>query len=434
MKYYRVSIEINGDPIPVGHINCDDLGRSNFTYDSEYLNHSSASPISVSLPLQAETFSETATKKFFDGLLPEGFTRKTVAGWMHVDEKDYVSLLGELGRECLGAILISEDSVYEEAAYEKLSVGRVRELANEGASISARFVTEAHLSLAGASGKVGLYYDAAHGDWYLPHGSAPSTHIVKQSHVRLGAIVTNEQLCMMTAAKLGLRVPNSFIINTGNAGAGNAGDGDVLFATERYDRTIDAESGTISGLARPYRLHQEDMAQALGIAAADKYERPGAHYLADMTYMLRRRSADPIGDIMMLWRMAVLNFLIGNADGHIKNAGLLYSKNLKTCRLAPAYDVVSTTVYEGRPQDMAYSIGGVYSIGDINEAAFRMAAAEAGIGEKPAMAVWTQMCDGFEQALSEASAELMDQGFSNADKLRESILKTGGYGRLYVNR
>lgn len=46
-------------------------------------------------------------------------------------------------------------------------------------------MTKAHLSLTGASGKVGLYYDTENSAWYLPVGTAPSTHIVKQSHIRL---------------------------------------------------------------------------------------------------------------------------------------------------------------------------------------------------------------------------------------------------------
>lgn len=47
------------------------------------------------------------------------------------------------------------------------------------------------MSLTGASGKVGLYYDSMNNEWYLPGVNAPSTHIVKQSHVRLDGIVTN---------------------------------------------------------------------------------------------------------------------------------------------------------------------------------------------------------------------------------------------------
>lgn len=53
-----------------------------------------------------------------------------------------------------------------------------------GASKSAQFLAKAHLSLTGASGKTGLYYDNKDG-WYMPFGTAPSTHIVKQSHVSM---------------------------------------------------------------------------------------------------------------------------------------------------------------------------------------------------------------------------------------------------------
>ena len=69
-----------------------------------------------------------------------------------------------------------------------------------------------HLSLTGASGKVGLYYDAAGKQWYLPKGTAPSTHIVKQSHIRLSGIVANEQLSLRTAYYCGIEIPDSFII------------------------------------------------------------------------------------------------------------------------------------------------------------------------------------------------------------------------------
>ena len=43
-------------------------------------------------------------------------------------------------------------------SYEQLSLEQVRALAQEGATKSAELVTKSHLSLTGASGKVGLYY------------------------------------------------------------------------------------------------------------------------------------------------------------------------------------------------------------------------------------------------------------------------------------
>ena len=64
------------------------------------------------------------------------------------------------------------------------------ELAKEGTETSAKYVTQTHISLAGASGKTGLYFDKNSNEWFLPIGAAPSTHIVKQSHIRLSGIVT----------------------------------------------------------------------------------------------------------------------------------------------------------------------------------------------------------------------------------------------------
>lgn len=148
------------------------------------MSDSESRPISIGLPLSEKTFDAVRTKNFFDGLLPEGFTRRCVAEWMHTEEKDYISILSGLGRECLGAIKIigeTENMVCPE--YRKLSDSEVKKLAQEGATESAELVTKAHLSLTGASGKVGLYYNKNNGRWYLPIGDAPSTHIVKQSHI-----------------------------------------------------------------------------------------------------------------------------------------------------------------------------------------------------------------------------------------------------------
>lgn len=42
------------------------------------------------------------------------------------------------------------------------------------------------------------------------------------------------------------------------------------------------------------------------------------------------------------------------------NLSLLYSQDLKGVRLVPAYDVVSTAIYESSTKEMALSIGGIH--------------------------------------------------------------------------
>ena len=123
----------------------------------------------------------------------------------------------------------------------------------------------------------------------MPIGEAPSTHIVKQSHIRLKRIVANEQLCSLTAKNLGIEIPQSFIIKTESSEAE-----DVLFATKRYDRRIQTNGRKLNGMNIPYRLHQEDFSQALGIPASEKYERDGGSYLRKMFGILRDYSSSPI--------------------------------------------------------------------------------------------------------------------------------------------
>ena len=66
----------------------------------------------------------------------------------------------------------------------------------------------------------------------------------------------------------------------------------------------------------------------------------------------------------------MFNYLIGNTDNHIKNLSLLYGEDLKTIRLAPAYDIVSTMIYESSTENMALSIDGKYIIYDITRDSF----------------------------------------------------------------
>ena len=412
----RTWIEKNGEQVEFGSISGPDVLSAVFRYQESYLNSSESKAVSISLPLQKEAFTPGQTRNFFEGLLPEGFTRRTVASWMRVDELDYLSILTGLGNECIGAIRICRAGEQPPVAgYEKLSARRVKELAAEGATKSAEIVTEAHLSLAGASGKIGLFYHE--GQWYLPKGSAPSTHIVKQSHVRYESIVVNEQLSLSCAGKMGIEVPKSFIINVGDAS-----DKDVLFASERYDRVFE-NAGHIDGLPCPNRLHQEDFAQALGIASIDKYESdPSQDYLARMFELLRKYSANPIEDQLKLWEIVVYNYLLGNTDSHIKNYALLYGRDLNGIRLAPAYDILSTCVYDGCTRNLPYSVNGKYNILEITREDFERTAARCGISRKIAMKRFDDLSENFEKNLLEAAAQLKEIGFQNVDDICRRIL------------
>lgn len=422
MRILNVFIEIDGVQRLAGMITGNNSQDASFSYADEYLDSEYAQAISISLPLDGSPFSARSTKCFFEGLLPEGYSRRSVAKWLRSDEDDYISLLAGLGIECLGAIKIVEEGRQSESAdYVALPNSEVRRIAAEGAVKTAQIMTNIHLSLAGASGKVGLMYNQEDGSWFLPLGDAPSTHILKQSHVRLDHIVANEQLCMTTASILGLNVSESFIVNTGEYR-----DEDVLFATKRYDRDVNHSVNTINSIRVPLRLHQEDFAQALGIPAAEKYENGKQGYLAKMFSLLRRYSADPMADIRKLWEIIIFNYLIGNTDGHIKNISLLYSPNLKKIRLAPAYDIVSTAVYESSTREMAFYIGKHCFLDEIEKSDFELAAREAGLGKQAAFKSIDALTASFRSALDRATEILNSEGFTMADEIHDRILSNAG--------
>ena len=416
MRELKIYIEIQGHESYAGMISGNGPSDSFFSYDEDYLM--TGLPISVSLPFQSGSFTPEETRCFFEGLLPEGFSRKSVAEWLHADEADYLTILAGLGKECLGAIRIEDaaDEMAERPSYEELTIDQVKQLAAEGATKSTELLVRSHLSLTGASGKVGLYLHD--GKWYQPFGTAPSTHIVKQSHVRLQHIVENERLALLTADKLGIPTIRSFIVN-----ADVFRDSDILLATERYDRDCSNSIREIDGLRCPLRLHQEDFAQALGIPGSAKYEPIGGGYLQRVFRLVRNVSADPLQDQLRLLDMLIYDKLIGNTDNHIKNLSFLYAPDLRSVRLAPAYDLVSTLVYRESTADMSIAIAGEFRWDRITKDTFMEASEEMGLSKKIVAREYDRLLSALPSALLEAAEQMEAEGFMNAPEIARKILE-----------
>lgn len=104
----------------------------------------------------------------------------------------------------------------------------------------------------------------------------------------------------------------------------------------------------------------------------------------------------------------------------------LYGKDLKSIRLAPAYDIVSTMVYKNSTADMALSVDGKYNINEISRESFANAADQIGIGTKIALRRFDAMVNGFTDALKQANLELSKQGIKQTEQINEQIMKKGG--------
>jgi serine/threonine-protein kinase HipA len=105
---------------------------------------------------------------------------------------------------------------------------------------------------------------------------------------------------------------------------------------------------------------------------------------------------------------------------------LLYGEDLKSIRLAPAYDIVSTVIYKNSTEDMALSIDGKYNINEISRESFEKATTQIGLGTKIAMRRFDAMVNGFTDALEQAKRELEMCGIHQTDQMGDPIMEKGG--------
>jgi serine/threonine-protein kinase HipA len=202
-------------------------------------------------------------------------------------------------------------------------------------------------------------------------GGAPSTHILKPAINRFEGVVFNEALCMKLAMAAGL--PAAAVETRSVAGI------DYL-RVERYDRVHRA---ALDGPVVIERLHQEDFCQAHGIDSEHKYQKEGGPSLKQCFGLVRAVSSAPVIDLAQLLDAVIYNYLAGNNDAHGKNFSLLYrgtGEEMET-RLAPLYDVLSTTYYPELSQEMAMKLGGQYSSDKVTPKDFERLAEEAGLGK-----------------------------------------------------
>lgn len=268
--------EISGERHLVGTLETIPGREEQFSYAESYLESEVAQPLSVLLPLREGPFPARQTRVFFRNLLPEGGALAAVAKTLEVKSSSYLKVLNALGSECIGALVLESADEREDDSYgyEPLSreeLGRAFEAGAEGV---AKLQEEAKLSLAGAQSKMGLYVDRSSGSlpqYFLPQGTAASTHIVKAANRRFGQLSENEYYCLRLAEAAGLSVPECYLDTIGVQ---------PLFVIERFDRMVLSEDDRRAGggVRRVQRLHQEDFCQVLGLLPERKYERGGVRY------------------------------------------------------------------------------------------------------------------------------------------------------------
>ncbi len=325
--------------------------------------------LSASLPLREERFKPSESAPYFEGLLPEGAVRATIASKLGISEANGFDMLAALGADCAGAVMVlSKDQPPRSpaSAARPLSENQIGELLRDlprdplGIDVEPGGV---RLSLGGVQDKL-ILVRLPSGDFAQPLGGMPSNCLLKPEHERFEGLAANEAFCMRVAAAAGNEAARTELLEL---------DGIRCLYSERFDRTVDADGTTV-------RLHQEDMCQALGLLPTQKYEAEGGPSVASVIGLLRRQSSPRIAlDVNAFVRAVLTGFLLGNSDAHGKNFSLLYDP-ANGVRLAPLYDVVSTAVYEDLTPRLAMAIGGEDDPSQVDLLSWRRLGAESGLG------------------------------------------------------
>ena len=356
-----------------------------FSYTSEYLNNPSLA-LSNSLPLKAETFTDSECRAFFAGLLPDDQELDNLARYLKVSKNNVFKLLSEVGGECAGAVsLFSKPQNSETANTEQpLSDLKLDELQLEKILLSAStrpvmgVDEKVRLSLAGAQTKIAVVVVGE--SFFLSSPSQPSTHIIKPPAKGFESLVQNEHFCMQLAQQVGIEAPESKVIKLGET---------HVYQVQRYDRSTDA--GTTK------RIHQEDFCQALNVSPENKYESEGGPSLKNCFDLILNKSAAPALDYQQLLDRVIFNYLIGNNDAHAKNLSLIYKKQRP--RLAPAYDLVCTSVYPELNQKMAMKIGGRCKSEDLQLRHWQSLVPDTSTAKQTLSSRINRMCKRVEEAL-----------------------------------
>lgn len=339
MRNGALSIWVNG--IKVGYWRRLASGEQELVYCEEWKNSLFRRPLSLSLPIPLDNrpIKGPSVVNFFENLLPENETlRNRLARHFNVPIDDTFELMGALGRDCVGAIQILKEDEHpgELGKIEGIKLNdheiaqRLRNVASAGLTLGNFSDEDFRISLAGAQAKTAfLFLD---GQWCVPRGVTPTTHIFKLPMGRIGPMqvdfsssVDNEWLCLRLFNLLGVASAEAQILSF---------EDQRVLVVERFDRKRLLKDGSI------IRLPQEDFCQALGLPNVLKYESDGGPGIHDIFKVLDN-SVDSQKDKRMFLSALVLFWLLRAPDGHAKNFSISILPQGKY-RLTKFYDILST--------------------------------------------------------------------------------------------
>jgi serine/threonine-protein kinase HipA len=282
--------------------------------------------VSLTMPVRTESYVwDDQLPPVLQMNLPEGYLLQVLQEQFgpHVGASP-IALLSVIGRNMVGRVQVAVPGAVLNEAAKSIEVAALLKGDNSEAAFAA--LVREHAS-SGVSGVVPKFLDAQQeGNPALALHQKASLitrrHIIKGSSARLPFVALNEHLCMQVAGRV-MPTAKTEISDDGQA-----------LVVHRFD--VDEHGQAHWGM--------EDFCSLLGLRPAAKYDTTWEriaravrdHVPGDRRLVAYRQLATTL----------LLTYALRNADCHAKNLALRYT-NRTDAHSAPAYDVLTTSVYEG---------------------------------------------------------------------------------------
>lgn len=300
--------------------------------------------VSVTMPMRLPSWDFTlGLPPIFEMNLPEGVLRERLrlAFAKATGSFDDFDLLAIVGRSQVGRLRFTgaKEKLHEDVPFQ--SVDEILESRRGGELF--RYLIDKFAAFSGISGvqpkflvrdeEASKVLKDTKDRLSTSHRGA--THIVKfWEPNEYPQLAENEYFCLKAAERCGLDVPPYRL-------AENA----MALVIDRFDLRSD---GSYRGF--------EDFCVLNARRTDEKYR--GSYETSVMKrFQQFANSTHVLADLEKLFTLIVLNCALRNGDAHLKNFGIVYDEVMGEARLAPVYDLITTSVY--MPKDsMALTLNG----------------------------------------------------------------------------
>lgn len=295
------------------YINKTPNGNLAFEEDKYIFNYSNDTKdlVSLTMPIRSSSWDSKKLHPIFQMNLPEGALKDAIKNhFSKIHTMDDINFLKLIGPYMLGRVkfekIVTENDKLE---LSDILTSQRQDLFDE---LMDRFAIKS-----GISGVQPKLLIKAHNKTTMKF----EHFIVKSWENSYPNLAINEYFCMRAIQNANLPTPEFYL-----------SDDLKMFIMKRFD--VD-ENNSYLGF--------EDMCVLTARGTEQKYDgsyEEIARVIKDIISPQKRKES-----LKILFKATIMNHLLKNGDGHLKNYGILYKNDFHDSYLAPIYDVITTTIY-----------------------------------------------------------------------------------------